>query len=352
MSNKAKEIIIPKPHIFRIVFLYVGQGDSTLLAIPNGEKHLYALIDSHQDESFGGIDILKLLKDLFKDEKRGLDVYINTHPHKDHLGKVKETYKQIGIKQLWHSGHKPGGEHKDVYKDLEYVIKELGEENVYCLKGSREENKLDDKEIKLGDINYNILAPAEYVTEEIEDEKPEDRYKRIHEQCGVIRFKYGKNEKQILITGDTDYNAWTKHITKYHKDRLPSFVLSAAHHGSNSFFWEGDPKNEDPYKEHLDTIDPTHITVSAPKRKESPHGHPDKEAMDLYKDAVGEDNLHHLGKKRECIIVDIKDDGDIEIYPDDTLVETYGIVNEDESNGSDKKIYTGVITKVDRKPMG
>jgi beta-lactamase superfamily II metal-dependent hydrolase len=352
MVNKAKEIIIPAKHVFRIIFLYVGQGDSTLLVVPSGEEHKFALVDSNQDDSLGGINIVKLLKDLFKDEDRKLDVYINTHPHKDHLGGIKDIYNEVGIKQLWHSGHKPGGEHKEVYEDLEYVMKELGEQNVFRLRGSREENKLDEEKIKLGDIDYNVLAPADYVSEEIEDEKPEERYKRIHEQCGVIRFKYGKKEKQILITGDTDYDAWTIHITEYHTDRLESFVLSAAHHGSNSFFWKGEIDKEDPYKKHLDTINPKHIIVSAPKSKESKHNHPHKEAMELYKEKVGSDNLHHLGKNRECIVVDIKDDGDIEIYPDDSLVEVYGIDKSDENGNEDKKIYPGIVTKIDRKPMG
>jgi beta-lactamase superfamily II metal-dependent hydrolase len=352
MRNKAKEIIIPEKNVLRIIFLYVGQGDSTLLVVPSGEEHKFALVDSNQDDSLGGINIVKLLKDLFKDEDRKLDVYINTHPHKDHLGGIKDIYNEVGINQLWHSGHKPGGEHKEVYKGLKYVIDNIGEENVFCLKGSREENKLDDKEVKLGDINYNVLAPAEYVSDDIEDEKPEDRYKRIHEQCAIVRFKYGKKEKQILITGDADYEAWTKHITDYHKDRLPSFVLGAVHHGSNSFFWKGEIDEEDPYKKHLDVINPKYIIVSAPKSKESKHNHPHKEAMGLYKEKVGSDNLHHLGKNRECIIVDIKEDGNIELYPDDSLVEAYGIDKSDENGNEDKKIYPGVVTKIDRKPMG
>ena len=75
--------------------------------------------------------------------------------------------------------------------------------------------------------------------------------------------------------------------------------------------------------------------------------------MELYKDQVGEDNLHHLGDKRECIIVDIKDDGDIEIYPDDELVGEYGTVkNQKENSNEDKRIFTGVVTKIDKKPMG
>jgi competence protein ComEC len=249
MSNRAKEIIVPsEPHIFRAVFLYVGQGESTLLVIPDAENYKYALIDSNYDEDAGGIDIIKLLKDLFDGQNKGLDVYINTHPHKDHLGKVKEIYEKIGINQLWHSGHKPGGEHKEIYENLVFVIKELSEENVFLLRGSREENKLDEQEIELGDIDYNILAPADYVSDEIEGEKPEERYARIHEQCGVIRFKYGDEEKQILITGDADYKAWKEHITDYHEDRLLSTVLSAAHHGSKSFFWKDADTDEDPYK--------------------------------------------------------------------------------------------------------
>ena len=48
MSNTARDIIIPtEPSIFRTIFLYVGQGDSTLLAVPDGDQYKYVLIDSN-----------------------------------------------------------------------------------------------------------------------------------------------------------------------------------------------------------------------------------------------------------------------------------------------------------------
>ncbi len=47
----------------------------------------------------------------------------------------------------------------------------------FPLRVVRKKINSDDKEVKLGKINYNILAPAEYVSDDIEDEKPEDRYK-------------------------------------------------------------------------------------------------------------------------------------------------------------------------------
>jgi hypothetical protein len=45
--------------------------------------------------------------------------------------------------------------------------------------------------------------------------------------------------------------------------------------------------------------------------------------------ALGDDNVFYLGEKRECIIVDINSDGDIDLYPDDELVKEYGKKNGD-----------------------
>ncbi len=354
MSNKAQEVIIPKEAgVFRVIFLYVGQGDSTLLIIPSGDSYKYVLVDSNNDEETGGIEIVRLLKDLFADTGQGLDVYVNTHPHKDHLGKILDIYNEVGISQLWHSGHTPGSEHKSQYEDLEKVMKKLGEKNVFRLRGSEEDNRLDKENVKIGDITYNVLAPADYVSADIEGEKPEQREARIHEQCGVIRFRYGEDEKQVLLTGDADYSAWKEHITKYHQKRLPSTVLSAAHHGSNSFFWKDSKTDEEPYMEHLNQIAPTYITVSAPKPKESAHNHPDKEAMELYASKVGRDSLFHMGEKRECIIVDIAATGEIELIPDEELVGEYGKHNGDDGGGGKKKSWLPPpVSRIDRKPMG
>jgi len=339
MSNKAKDVIIPSSSgVFRIVFLYVGQGDSTLLVIPDGSSYKYVLIDSNHGASAGGIDLVKMFKDLFAESDDLLHVYMNTHPHKDHVGKVKELYDEIGMNELWHSGHKPGKDHDEAYKDLQYVIKKLGEDKVRLLKGSNDDNKIDDEIIKIGDVNYTILAPAEYVVDDIEDEKSEDRYKRIHEQCGVLQFKYGSSEKQVLVSGDADYVAWKNYITKYHKIKLPSTVLRSSHHGSNSFFWEGDTEKEDAYTEHLDSINPEHIIVSAPKKSESRHNHPDDKAMDIYRNKVGKDNVYHLGKNRECVIVDITDDGSLDLTVDKTLVKSYGITSDDEKSSQNNDI--------------
>jgi competence protein ComEC len=362
----AEKVIKPtKAGIFRSVFLYTGQGESTLLVIPTGPSvsdYKFVLVDSDRDKEPNEIDLVAMFKDLFKTNGK-LEIFINTHPHNDHIGGIREVYDEIGFTEVWHSNHKPGGEHKKKYKDFRYVLDKVGKNNEYFLLGSNSQNKIrksDDTEIikKLGKIDYQVLSPAEYLCEDIEDADADERNKRIHEQCGVIRFTYGKAAKSILITGDSDKEAWKEHITDYHKDNLPSYVLSASHHGSRTFF-KDDEDDEDVYEKHIEEIKPTYLIISAPKQKDSPHGHPHDDAMELYKKHVEEDNILHLGKNYESVIVDIDSDGNIEIKIDKELVEEYGKGDDDNDDEDDNKardyssIYVGSQTsRIDKKPMG
>ncbi|MFC2186006.1 ComEC/Rec2 family competence protein [Fulvivirgaceae bacterium LMO-SS25] len=359
----AERIIKPeKAGIFRSIFLYTGQGESTLLVIPNGpniDDYKYVLVDCDRDYEDNEIDIVQMFKDLFI-SKGKLSIFINTHPHKDHIAGVKELYDEVGFDEVWHSNHKPGGSHKNMYEELKYVIGKVGKSNEYLLKGSNDLNKVrkyDNSEIKkkIGDIDFQVLSPAEYVCDEINDEKPEDRYRRIHEQCSVIKFTYGEQEKSIMLTGDSDKAAWQNHITDYYKDSLPSIVLSASHHGSRTFF-KTDEDDEDIYEKHIESIRPEYVIISAPK--DSPHGHPHEDAIKLYKKYVNEENILHLGKFLECVIVDIDPQGNIEVNTDQELIEEYGKDKDDKNNNDQvSKAATSFFigsqtTRIDDKPQG
>lgn len=360
----AERIIKPtKAGIFRTVFLYTGQGESTILVIPNGPNvndYLYVLVDSDKDNEPKEIDLVKLFKDLFK-ESGELSVFINTHPHNDHIGGIKELYDDIGFNEVWHSNHKPGGEHKAKYENLKYVINKVGKSNEFFLRGSNDKNKVrksDDTEVikKLGEIDYQVLSPAEYLCEDIEDADADERNRRIHEQCGVIKFTYGSDPKSILITGDSDKTAWKDHITSHHKNNLKAEILSASHHGSRTFFKDSED-DEDIYETHIENIKPTYLIISAPKQKDSPHGHPHDDAMELYKKHLDEDDILHLGENFISVIVDIDKDGTLNVNTDTELVETYGTGSDDEDGDNDNDDYSKVsigsqTTRIDNKPMG
>jgi len=266
----------------RVIFLYVGQGESTLVLMPNGAGgHKSMLVDSNRGVSLKGIDLPKFLTDLLPKNASGrpvLDVYTNTHPHNDHLCGLEEIGKAVHIEDVWHSGHKPSSMHEGPYGDLNTLIKEVKKRGgaEVLLEGSRTATPWGTGEV-------HVLSPAAHIVEEIADETPEHRDTRIHDQCAVLRFAHGSQTKKtrVLITGDSDKTAWQR-ITGYHgkpeDNRVKSEVLSASHHGSYTFFKDriDDPE---PYEDHLKAIAPERIIISAPDQKDSKHGHPDDDAL-------------------------------------------------------------------------
>jgi beta-lactamase superfamily II metal-dependent hydrolase len=316
----------------------------------DGGDYRVLLVDTNLDRKVAGVDIPAMMADLL--DGQALQAFVNTHPHDDHLCGTGELADLLDIKEVWHTNHKPskkyGAKHAELTALASKVKNLYGDDAEMILEGSR-------SSVQYGDAFYHILAPAEYVTDDVNEEDADARRARIHEQCGVIKF--GINDTWVIIVGDADMAAFQEHITVYHKDRLPSVVLAAAHHGSRSFFMtdEGD----EPYKEGLDAIAPDYVTVSAPTRSESRHDHPHEDAMQLYEDKCGKGNVLHTGASRYCFLTDIYEDGSYGGVQDDQgqLVDEYGLSDDD---GGDDKAKAAVPaaaatyrrTRVDDRPMG
>lgn len=333
MSNICKPT---QEGIFRIIFLYVGQGESTLLFIPDGSDYKSMLIDSNTSDDKAAINIAELLERVL-DEKK-LDYFINTHPHTDHTSGLKDISDSIEIGEVWHADHVPSKKHEDAYKELTSIMKKVGTKRI--LNATQKINHIGNKDYKLGDVDYQILSPAEYVKDDIGECDPDERYNRIHEQCGVIKFMYGNPVCTVLITGDSDKSAWKKHITNYHKSNLKANILSASHHGSRTFF--KDNENDDPFTDHLKAIEPEYLIISAPPQKESKHKHPHDDAIDLYKKEI--EHILHLGDikgNKYSIIIDITKEGGYTCEFDNDGMKTAQTLSS-----------AGVITQLDDKPMG
>ena len=340
-KNKARELLWPSdPDILlRIAFLYVGQGSSTIVLAKDGDTYKSVLIDINLDSTNGGVNIPILISDLL--DGNNLDVFVNTHPHDDHLQGIIELSDKVGINEVWHSGHKPSKKYDDAYNDLKTVIKKVKDAGGVetKLKGSKEEKNI-------GEASYCVLAPAKYVIDDVNDEDADTRDRRIHEQCVVMKF--GTKETWGMTPGDADRDAFEKHITKYHEERLTSVVLAASHHGSRNFFRYDE---EEPYLEALNKIDPEYVIISAPKQGESKYDHPHEDAVKFYADKVGQKNIFHTGLKRRCYIFDIFQDGTYsdEIQDDSgELAKVYPIEEDDNGGKVNQQSFTKreQITKV------
>lgn len=330
MSNTARDIIWPNDSniLLRAVLLHVGQGSSTVVLAAQGSTYKVLLLDINQDERGEGIDVPVLMTDLLDGES--LDVFANSHPHNDHLCGVKRLSDALTIRAVWHSGHEPGKDDQGAYEELQNVIKkvtkEFGADAEVELHGSRSPSSF-------GEAEYYVLAPSEHICDELSDETEEERRKRIHEQCAVLKF--GTPDTWVMLPGDADRDAWGKNILPYHNDRAGAQVLAAVHHGSRSFFKDSE-EDDDPYLTALETIDPEWVIVSAPKQKNSPHGHPHDDALEIYEDQVGSDRLLHTGEECYSYVVDIYRDGSYAVTSDDgKLREAYPYSAKTTNEGND-----------------
>lgn len=322
--STARSILWPNNSnvLVRVAFLYVGQGASAVVFAANGNGYDVLLVDTNLDTKNGGIDIPKLMTDLL--DGQSLHAFVNTHPHDDHLCGTQKLSDAVVIDNVWHSGHIPskkfGSKHPELTALIAKVKKKGGKE--ILLEGSR-------SALPLGNAFYHVLSPAVHVTDDVNEEEADIRYRRIHEQCGVLKF--GNCNQWIMITGDADRAAFENHITNYHKERLGAFALGGSHHGSRTFFRE--TEEDEPYLAALTAIDPTYVIISAPKQNESKHDHPHDDALELYEAQVGVGNVLHMGADRMCFIFDINKDGTVSGGNDGgQLAQEYGLCDEKDSS--------------------
>lgn len=310
--------------LVRAVALNVGQGDSTLFFIKDGQRYATMLADINMGGK-NAIDVPGLLKDILG--KDSLDIFLNTHPHDDHLRGIEALDEKVGFKVVMMADYDPGNDTNEYYKVFAKIVDRMRKAN----KDSVIEVDGSYKLLPLFDASLHILAPAEYVLDDTAEKTKTERRALIHENCVV--FKVGKDSSWVIQLGDADYDAFKKHIYGAHKKDLSSNVLFAPHHGSKYFFWEKDKcDTEEPWLAPLEAINPSAVIVSAPRRCESRFEHPDEEAMDIYAKKVGNEKVFHTGKSRCSYIVDIYEDGSVSrVYSDEGgLMQDYQIGKDDD----------------------
>jgi competence protein ComEC len=111
------ERIIPSP--FRVTFLDVGHGSSTLIEFPKGEKMLVDGGGSFKPEFDLGERVVAPY--LWSKKITGLDIVVLTHPHPDHLNGLPFILSTFKVKEIWLNGQREASESFD---RLETLIRE------------------------------------------------------------------------------------------------------------------------------------------------------------------------------------------------------------------------------------
>lgn len=190
----------------RITFLYVGQGDCTLIETPDGSN---ILIDcGMKDFKFNsGENIVPFLK------RKGInqiDLLILTHLHYDHIGGIEYIINNFTVKKIIDNETKINN---SLIRNMENLV--------IANKIQRDKFYSGDYIEGYGNIRLFFLNP----------EKNDSLHSSEHSKSIVLKLKYENTE--ILFISDLNVEGETL-IANTYGDFLKSDILKVSHHGSKN----------------------------------------------------------------------------------------------------------------------
>jgi competence protein ComEC len=228
----------------------VGQGDSILVALPDGKR---MLVDAGGIPAFRGqarpqLDIGEdvVAPYLWTRGIRTLDVVVASHGHEDHIGGMPAVIEDFHPKELW-IGAEPDSAPWQ-------AVREAAARN-----GVKIVPMQSPRRFAFGGADLQVLAPLPYYV---------PAGAATNDDSLVLRLSYGRHA--FLLTGDVErpVERWMLDENEIqHAD-----VLKAAHHGSRTSSTE----------QFLDAVSPAFAVISL--GFENSYGFPNREVLDRLRD--------------------------------------------------------------------
>ncbi len=295
-------------------FINCGQGDTTLLVLPNGE---IMLIDVNLTD-----EVLDYLKEIIPEDSNGnrtINYLVITHPHNDHIRGIKSLTENFTVKEIWESGHrftvpKDQQEQYQDYIDMRDIINAMKKASSLSVRVPVAKRAVYKS---IGGVDFYIFSPSKSL---VETDNPSEN--DIHEQCMVMKVVYAGNS--VLFTGDSNRKSWQDRVVKYYSDNgvkgqenlLDSKILHASHHGSYTFFMDEDTEDKDKhYYESLEKIDPDITIISVGDG--NAFGHPSRRAVNYYKQYTYKESAEQVYRtdKLGTTVVEFLADGSFRLMP-------------------------------------
>lgn len=231
-------LLVVGTKVLTVSFLDIGQGDAIFIQSPTG---IQVLVDAGPDTA-----VLRALGKEMSWYDRSIDMLIETHPDKDHIGGFPAVLDRYKVKYFVD----PGARNENGVQD--FLDAKMNEKNITKILGRRGEV------FDLGDgVTLSVLYPDRDVSK-----------LASNDGSMVMRLTYGKNS--FILTGDAPKEVEEKILSQDSKT-IPAEVLKLGHHGSES--------STGPL--FLQAVHPTYAVVSAGKNNR--YGHPHQSVLDLVK---------------------------------------------------------------------
>ena len=228
---------------FRVTFLDAGQGDASVVELPDGKVMLI-------DGSVGKPDMGKIAIAPFLWSRgiRKIDYIVLSHPHPDHYGGLIYILDNFDIGEIWLSGRFIAGANEffEVMNRKNVSYKILGRGDMLEAEG----------------YNIYVFHPYnEYYSGSVRGEHTD------HNNDSLV-MKIETDETSVIFTGDIEKEAEENlaHLGAW----LDSDILKVPHHGSRTSSSEY----------FINAVSPQVAIVSAGMN--NPFGHPHKEILDRY----------------------------------------------------------------------
>lgn len=221
-----------------VAFLDVGQGDAIFIESPSGKQ---MLIDGGPDKR-----VVRELSRVMPFFDRSIDVVLNTHPDKDHIGGLPEVLRRYEVAQVLDPGVESDSGTYGYYRQL---IEKKNIEYTEARRGQR---------INFGDGVYaEILFP----------DRDMDGVTNDNNASVIVQVVYASTS--VMLTGDAPA-AVERYLVSLGPAGLDSDILKAGHHGSRT----------SSAPEFVRAVSPQWAIISAGKNNS--YNHPHQEVMDTF----------------------------------------------------------------------
>lgn len=228
----------------RVTVLDVGQGDSTLVDLPDGKS---MLIDGGGGAGPGSDPGAKVILPLLRARRRErIDLVVLSHPHPDHFGGLVAVLSNLKVGELWDTGQ---GEQEGALPGYSQLLALARDHQV---KIERPDTLCGRR--AFGGVDFAVLAPCPGFTPQA----------NANDNSLVLRLGFGA--RSALFVGDAEA-AEEQQLLVAHRPELSADVLKVGHHGSRT--------SSSP--EFLRAVSPALATVSCGQGNR--YGHPHAAAL-------------------------------------------------------------------------